>query len=59
MLISLFSFKTFRRILSFYVPFFPSAGQSYSTYAAHLYPTARVVRGTEIWESGQLWMVAC
>lgn len=33
---------------------FPLAGQSSATYVAHFYATARVVRATEIWESGQL-----
>lgn len=53
-----FFFQDIRRILSFTF-LFPSARQSSATYAAHFYATARVVRGTEIWESGQLWMVAC
>lgn len=58
MLIFLFCFQDVRRILSFTL-LFPSARQSSATYAAHFYAAARVVRGTEIWESGQLWMVAC
>lgn len=53
-----FFFQDIRRILSFTSPF-PSDRQSSATYAAHFYATARVVNGTEIWESGQLWMVAC
>lgn len=54
----LFCFQDVGRILSFTF-LFPSARLSSATYAAHFYATARVVRGTEIWESGQLWTVAC
>lgn len=50
-----FSFK----MLEEYFLFFWSAARSPATYAAHFYAPARVVRGTEIWESGQLWMAAC
>lgn len=58
MLIFLFSFKTLEEY--FLSPsLFPRPGQSSATYAAHFYATAGVVKGTEIWESGQLWMVAC
>lgn len=54
----LFCFQDVGRILSFTF-LFPSSSLSSATYAAHFYATARVVRGTEIWESGQLWTVAC
>lgn len=50
----LFSFKMLEEYFLFL-----SARQSSATYAAHFYATARVVTGTEIWESGQLWVVAC
>lgn len=48
---------SFRMLEEYFL--FPSAGQASATYAAHFYATARVVRGTEIWESGQLWTAAC
>lgn len=54
----LFFFQDIRRILSFTF-LVPAARPSFATYAAHFYATARVVKGTEIWESGQLWTVAC
>lgn len=43
----------------FFFSFLPSGSQSSATYAAHFYAPAGVVTGTEIWESGQLWVVAC
>lgn len=53
MLISHFLSECWKNTFFFHQP------EDSATYAAHFYATARVVRGTEIWESGQLWTAAC